>query len=93
MVASSISQATDFFLFYNQSGNGGNRGAFWIAERHAASYAGIVRLKYDQLKSDLIYLEADDNPDSDTKVGGITLDYIFGKIGGVGGGFYNKPKS
>lgn len=77
------------FLFYNQSGNGGNRGAFWIGERHAASYAGIVRLKYDQLKSELIYLEADDNPDSDTKVGGITLDYSFGKIGGVGGGFYN----
>jgi hypothetical protein len=77
------------FIFYDQSGNGGNRGAFWIGRRHAANYAGIIRLKYDQLKSDLIYLEADDNPDSDTKVGGVTLDYSFNKIGSLGGGFYN----
>jgi len=77
------------FLLYNQSGNGGNRGAFWIAERHAARYAGIIRLKHDQWKSDLLYFEADDNPDSDTKVGGITVDYTVGKIGGVGGGVYH----
>lgn len=77
------------FIFYDQSGNGGNRGAFWIGRRVAANYAGIIRLKYDQLKSDLIYLEADDNPDSDTKVGGVTLDYSFDKIGSLGGGFYN----
>lgn len=77
------------FLFYNESSNGGNRGAYWIGERHAAKYAGIVRLKSGGWKGDLLYLEADDNPDTSTKVGGITLDYtISDTIGGIGGGLY-----
>jgi len=77
------------FILHSESSNGKNRGGYWIGERHAAKYAGIVRLNTGNWKSDLIYLEADDNPESDTKVGGITLDYaISDKIGGVGGGFY-----
>lgn len=28
------------FLFYNESSNGANRGAYWIGERKAAKYAG-----------------------------------------------------
>ena len=77
------------FLFYSQSSNGQNRGAYWMGERQAAKFAGIVRLKTGNWKSDLIYLKADDNPNTNTKVGGITLDYaISEEIGGVGGGFY-----
>lgn len=76
------------FLFYNESSNGQDRGAFWLGERRAADFAGIIRFNYKQLKADLVYLNADDNPDTNTRVGGITLDYSFGDLGGVGGGYY-----
>lgn len=77
------------FLFYNQSSNGKNRGAYWSGERKAADYAGIAKINYQQFKADLIYFKANDNPNSDTKVGGITLDYSLGDFGSVGGGYYN----
>ena len=77
------------FLFFNQSSNGQNRGAFWMGERQAAKFSGIVKLKTDNWKADLIYLEADDNPNTDTRLGGITLDYTISEaVGGIGGGIY-----
>jgi hypothetical protein len=77
------------FLFYTQSSNGYNRGAYWMGERQAAKFSGIVKLKSGNWKSDLVYFEADDNPNTDTRLGGITLDYTFGEsIGGIGGGIY-----
>ena len=36
-----------------------------------------------------MYFKANDNPDSDTKVGGITLDYSLGDLGTIGGGYYS----
>jgi hypothetical protein len=60
-----------------------------MGERQAAKFSGIVRLKSGDWKADLVYLEADDNPNSDTRLGGLTLDYSFGEaIGGIGGGVY-----
>jgi hypothetical protein len=77
------------FLFYNQSSNGQNRGAFWMGERQAAKFSGIVRMKTGNWKADLVYFEADDNPKTDTELGGLTLDYTFSEdIGGIGGGIY-----
>jgi len=80
------------FLFFDESSDGGKRGAFWIGARHAADYAGIIRLNFDQLKTDFVYFKPDDNPNSDTKVAGTTLDYsldkLVDKLGNVGGGFY-----
>jgi hypothetical protein len=77
------------FLFFTQSSNGQNRGGYWMGERQAAKFSGIVKLKSGNWKSDLVYFEADDNPNSNTRLGGITLDYTFGEaIGGVGGGIY-----
>jgi hypothetical protein len=77
------------FLFYSQSSNGKNRGAYWMGERQAAKFSGIVRLKAGDWKADLVYLEADDNPNTDTRLGGLTLDYSLGEaIGGIGGGVY-----
>jgi hypothetical protein len=80
------------FLFYNESGNGDRRGGFWIGARHAAQYAGIVRLRTGGWAGDLVYLRADDAPNTDTKVGGATLDYSFekgkDKVAGIGGGLY-----
>ena len=77
------------FLFYAESGNGGNRGDYWIGERKSAQYAGIVKINYGRLKTDLVYFKANDNPDTDTKVGGITVDYDLGDFGGLGGGYYH----
>lgn len=77
------------FLFYTEASNGGNRGAYWIGERHSADFAGVATMNYDALKADLVYFEANDNPDTDTKVSGVTLDYDLEDLGGIGGGFYS----
>ena len=50
------------FLFYSQSSNGKNRGAYWTGERKAAEYAGIAKVNYGQFKGDLVYFKANDNP-------------------------------
>lgn len=77
------------FLFYSQSSNGQNRGAYWMGERQAAKFSGILRVESGNWKTHLVYLEADDNPHSNTRLGGITLDYAFSEaIGGIGGGVY-----
>jgi hypothetical protein len=67
------------FLFYTQSSNGDRRGGFWLGERHAAEYMGIVRLRQGSFAADAVYFKADDAPDTDTKLGGATLDYTFYK--------------
>ena len=77
------------FLFYSQSSNGQGRGAYWSGERKAAEYAGIAKVNYGQFNGNLVYFKANDNPQSDTKVGGVTLDYSLGDFGSVGGGYYN----
>lgn len=82
------------FLFYSQSSNGGKRGGYWLGARRAADLAGIVQVNWKDLAVDMIYLEADDqdpsdDPDNNTKVGGITLDYALGDFGGIGGGYYS----
>ena len=76
------------FLFYNESSNGDRRGAYWMGARTAAQYAGLVRVKTGGFSSDLLYLRADDAPNTDTKAGGATVEYTFEKAGNVGGGFY-----
>ena len=60
----------------------------------AADLAGIVQVNWKDLAVDMIYLEADDqdssdDPDNNTKVGGITLDYALGDFGAIGGGYYS----
>jgi len=77
------------FLFYNESSNGNRRGAYWIGARKDADFAGIIRMRSGGWSADLFYLESDDDPDTDTRVGGGTLDYKFESLGNIGGGFYN----
>ena len=76
------------FLFSGESGNGYGRGGYWIGERNAADLTGIVHLKTGNLEADLVYLKADDVPDTDTRLAGLTLDYSLGEPGSVGGGYY-----
>lgn len=77
------------FILYDQGSDGGNRGAYWIGERHAAEYAGIAKVKWQGLTADVVHFKGNDNPDTDTKVTGTTIDYDLGDFGGVGGGYYN----
>jgi len=77
------------FLFFTQSSNGKQRGAYWMGERQAGELSGIVRLRSGNWAGDLVYLQADDNPDTNTRLGGLTLDYrISDAAGGIGGGVY-----
>ncbi len=76
------------FLFFNQSGNGRGRGGYWTGERKAADLTALARLKTGPWGADLLYLEADDRPDTRTRVAGLTLDRSLGELGSVGGGFY-----
>jgi hypothetical protein len=80
------------FLLHNQSGNSDRRGGFWIGARYAAQYMGIVRVRQGNFAADALYFKADDAPDTDTKLGGATLDYTFTKekekVAGIGGGTY-----
>lgn len=77
------------FLFWRASSNGGDRGAAWMTARKAADLAGIIRLKTGSFSSAVVYIAPDDNPDSNTRLSGVTLDYDMGKAGLIGGGFYN----
>ena len=76
------------FLFYSQSSNGGERGAYWIGDRHAAQYAGLIRMKTGGWMGEVVHFRADDKPNSDTKVTGANLEYTFEKAGDVGAGYY-----
>ena len=76
------------FLFFNQSGNGGGRGAYWTGERKAADLTVLTRLKTGPWGVDVLYLEADDRPDTHTRLAGLTVDRSLGDLGSLGGGFY-----
>ena len=76
------------FLFYAESSNGGKRGSYWIGSRHAADFLALLTLKTGGFSADIFHLKADDNPNSDTRATGVTLDYGFDTLGGIGGGVY-----
>ena len=76
------------FLFYNEGGAGYSRGSYWIGGRSDADYAGIIRMKTGGWSTDLFFLRGDDIADSNTRAGGVTVDYTFDKLGNIGGGLY-----
>ena len=76
------------FLLYSQGGSGFGRAAWWIGGRNSAEYAGVVKMRSGNWAADLVYLEADDNPDSNTEVGGGNIEYAGEGAGYVGAGFY-----
>ena len=81
-------QAGTGFIIYDMGSDGGSRGGYWIGERQAAEFAALAKFKYKDLKVDLLYTEANDNPNSSTEISGVTIDYDLGDLGSVGGGFY-----
>jgi hypothetical protein len=76
------------FLFANQGGSGGKRAAFWIGGRNTADYAGIIRMKSGNWSGDLVYFEADDIAETDSRVGGANLEYTEENVANIGVGFF-----
>lgn len=79
----------DGFLFSSQGYSGYNRAAYWIGGRDTAENAGIVRMKSGAWSGDLVYFEADDSEETDTRVGGGNLNYSIEEMAIIGGGFYS----
>jgi hypothetical protein len=82
-------QAGSGFLFWSGATSGGNRGAYWIAPRKAFAETGLVRLRKGGFGIDVVYLSPNDDPFSNTKLAGTTIDYRIEDVGTVGGGYYN----
>lgn len=79
----------DGFLFSNEGYAGYNRAAYWIGGRNSAEYAGIIRMKSGNWSGDLVYFQADDRAETDTKVGGANVEYAVENVASLGGGFYS----
>ncbi len=77
------------FLFASEGGAGWGRPAYWIGGRKSADYAAVIKMKSGNWSGDLVYFEADDNPDSDTKVGGGNVAYTAEGMGYLGAGVYS----
>lgn len=77
------------FLFWSGAGNGGDRAAYWIGPRKAFRNAGIARLTTHGVDARAVYLEPDDNPQSNTKLYGLDLQWSDEDLGSVGGGAYH----
>lgn len=65
------------FLFWQGSTNGGDRGAYWLAPRKAYQAAGIAKLETHGVTARAFYLEPDEDPDTDTKLAGVDVEYAL----------------
>jgi hypothetical protein len=90
------------FLIWQGATNGGNRGAYWLAPREAYELAGIAKVESHGVIGRAFYLEPDDDPDTDTKLLGIDLEYGLAEGGCaedaaptscVAAGYYNVVNS
>jgi hypothetical protein len=79
----------DGFLMGSQGYGGYNRAAYWIGGRKSAEYAGIARMKSGNWSGNLVYFEAENKDDQDTKAGGADVNYAVEKVANIGGGFYS----
>ena len=86
-------QVGNGFLIFDGASDGGERGGFWLGLRSAFDMAGIVRLTTGNWMVEAVYLDPDDVPDSNTKVGGTNIEYTLGDAGVVGGGYWNIYES
>lgn len=83
-------------LFQTGATNGGPRGAFWIAPRTAFTWAGIARLTTHGLTGEVVFLEPNDVPASNTQLWGTNWEYALGTgglYGSVGAGVWRVFRS
>ena len=73
--AGNRSSSAPDFLIWQGATNGGDRGAYWLAPREAYELAGVAKVESHGLIGRAFYLEPDDDPDTDTKLVGLDLEY------------------
>ena len=69
------------FLIWEGATNGGNRGAYWLAPREAFEMTGIAKLETHGFIGRAFYLEPDDDPDTETKLLGLDVEYALAEGG------------
>jgi hypothetical protein len=74
----------DGFFLLDGAGDGGERGAFWLAPRKAFYMSAIARLTSGPYKAELFYLRPNDQPFSASDVLGGNFEYLAGETGTVG---------
>jgi hypothetical protein len=78
------------FLFWDGATDGGSeRGGYWIAMRKAFELTAIARLRTGPFTGEIAYLRPDDEPDSDTELVGVNLEWSFGDRATLGAGYWN----
>jgi hypothetical protein len=65
------------FLFWAGATNGGDRGAYWLAPRDAFEMSAIAKVESRGFIGRAFYLEPDDDPDTDTDLLGLDLEYAL----------------
>lgn len=83
----------DGFFMLDGAGDGGKRGAFWLAPRKAFYMSAIARLTSGPYLAELFYLRPDDHPFSSTDVVGGNLEYTAGEAGAIGFTYMKIPHS
>ena len=69
------------FLIWEGATNGGNRGAYWLAPREAFEMTGIAKLETHGFIGRAFYLEPDDDPDTETKLLALDVEYALAEGG------------
>lgn len=77
------------FLFDDGGSDGGQRGAYWIGARRAFEQAAIARVEAGSLLARAVFLEANDRPDTDTKIYGLDVEWTAEGLLTAGLGYYN----
>jgi hypothetical protein len=69
------------FLISEGATNGGDRGAYWLAPRDAFAMSAIAKLSTRDFIGHAFYLRPDDDPDTDTKLLGLDVEYALDEGG------------
>lgn len=77
------------FLFLDGGTDGGSkRGGYWLGLRKAFEFTAIARLKTGPLLVEAVYLQPNKQPEADTKVAGVNVEWSFGERANVGAGYW-----
>lgn len=77
------------FLFDDGGSDGRDRAAYWIGAHRAFEQAAIARITTGGLLGRAVFLEPNDNPDSDTRLLGGDLQWTSEGLVTVGAGYYH----
>jgi hypothetical protein len=88
-VGSQRYQVGSGFLFWDGGTDGGSeRGGYWLGMRKAFEMTAIARLKTGPFLGELVYLRPNHEPDSDTHLTGVNVEWTFGERATLGGGYW-----